>query len=457
MRSWSHNRQLSVGFISLGCAKNLVDSEIIATGLLRAGFALAAAPEKSDVLIINTCAFIRDAKTEAVETILEGCELKRRGRPQYLIVAGCLPQRYRQELKDAFPEVDAFIGLDQLNRVAAIIARLRRGAQGILEISPVARARVAPPANRILFTAAPYAYLKIAEGCNHHCSFCAIPRIRGRFRSRSLASIVQEAEDLLARGVRELNLIAQDTTAYGLDLGRPADLALLLRQIGKIGGKFWVRLLYGHPGHITRRLLRAMAETEQVCRYLDIPIQHCVPEVLRQMGRGGGATELRRLIRQIRSHLPDVALRTTGLVGFPGETDVFFRRLLNFIGEIRFDHLGVFIYSAEDGTRAAALPAKVPRAIARQRKDMLMRRQQKIVAEKLARLIGKKEEIFIEKRKDKAQYIWQARSRRQAPETDSAVYLRDRSGQCRPGMLVRARYLKPAGYDLIAEIENQRN
>ena len=450
-------RRLSVGFVSLGCAKNMVDSEVIAADLLRSGFNLSSAAETADIIIVNTCAFIKDAKKEAIAAILNACNLKKRKESVRVIVAGCLPQRYQDELRPLLPEVDAFVGIDQISRVSSVIRRLLKGECGINEISRAPRAVLNPPPDRVLFTEAPYAYIRIADGCDHRCAFCAIPQIRGRYRSRSVASIVTEAETLLNRGVRELNLIAQDVSYYGRDLGGKNNLASLLRRLGRINGRFWIRLLYCHPGHITDDLLAAIGETSQVCRYLDLPIQHCAGKILRMMGRNGNPISLRKLFARIRGLLPDVALRTTCLVGFPGETDSDFHSLLHFVEETGFDHLGVFVYSEEEGTRAADLPHKVSPQIARQRKDVLMRCQQKVVAARLAGVIGQTAEVFVEKKKDKAQYIWLARSRRQAPGIDSVVFLRDDASRCAPGTLLTARYTRARGYDLVAEIEDQRN
>ncbi|MDD5483997.1 MAG: 30S ribosomal protein S12 methylthiotransferase RimO [Kiritimatiellae bacterium] len=444
-------RQLSVGFISLGCAKNLVDSEVMASHLMRAGFKLASAPEKGDLLIVNTCAFIDAAKKEAVEAILDACALKKKKPDMLIVVAGCLPQRYRQELPVLLPEVDAFLGIDRITRVASVVRRLLRGERGFLEIPPSPRAVIDPPAGRILFTGAPYAYIKIADGCDHRCAFCAIPQIRGKYRSRSAAGILREAEELLSRGVRELNLIAQDVTFYGRDINGKAGLPFLLRRLGRLGGKFWIRLLYGHPAGVSDDLMEAMGETRQICRYLDLPIQHCSPKILRLMRRGGGENTLRKLFARIRQTLPGIALRTTCLVGFPGETESDFRRLLNFTAETGFDHLGVFAYSDEENTRAASLKNKVPRRIALKRKTVLMRRQQEVVAGKLTDAVGKTEEVLVERRKPGAKHVWLARSFRQAAEVDSAVYLRDDTGRLAPGMFVTARYVKASGYDLTAE------
>lgn len=446
------NKQpISVGFISLGCPKNLVDSEIIADDLLRAGFILAKEPEKSDILIVNTCAFIADANKESIASIFYACELKRRGKLAMVIVAGCMPQRYRGEIQSLFPDVDAFIGVDKVTRASSVIRRLLNGKRCIKEISPVPCAVINPPPDRIIFTGAPYTYIKIAEGCNNRCAFCTIPQIRGRYRSRSMASIVKEAEEHLSRGFRELNLIAQDVTFYGHDLGGKNNLPNLLRQIGRIGGKFWIRLLYGYPDHVGDDLLVAMAEIPQVCHYLDLPIQHCSTKILRMMGRGGNENTLRMLFGRIRNILPDITLRTTCIVGFPGETKNDFGRLVDFIEETGFDHLGVFVFSEEEGTRAAELPGKVRARTALQRRGVLMRSQQKNVALRLTEQIGGFEEIFIEKRKGGTKHVWISRSRRQSPDIDNLVYLRDYEDKCASGMFVQARYVKASGYDLIAD------
>ncbi len=390
-------RPISVGFVSLGCAKNLVDSEIIAAGLTAQGFQLASSPRRADVVLINTCAFIRDAKAESIEAILEACVWKKRGFCRAVLVAGCLPQRYRREIQSLLPEVDAFIGLDDLKQAGAVIRRVLRGERPVTVIAPMARAVLAAPGDRLVFTGAPYAYVKIAEGCDHTCSFCAIPQIRGHYRSRSIKSIVAEAEQLLNQGIRELNLVAQDTTSYGLDLGARTNLPTLLRALGRIGGRFWIRLLYGHPAHVTAALMDAMGEVKQACHYLDLPIQHSDAAILRAMRRPGTVENLRRTFAAIRAALPEVSLRTTCLVGFPGETERQFRNLLAFLGEIRFDHVAVFTYSKEENTSAARLSSPVPVAEAQRRKKHLMLCQKRIVGETARSQIGRCAELLVER------------------------------------------------------------
>ncbi len=454
----TQSQPLSIGFISLGCAKNLVDSEIMATGLLAAGWPLAPTPEEAQIVIVNTCAFIRAAREESLAAIFEACSWKRRGPCRAVLVAGCLPQRYQRRLVEAIPEVDAWIGLDAITRVDKVVRRLADGARDLRAIAPRARLVIEPPPQRVLFTGGPFAYLKIAEGCHHHCRFCVIPRIRGRYRSRPLKSILREAETLLASGQRELILIAQDSTAYGRDLAGGVALPQLLRALGALGGRFWIRLLYGHPSQVSDSLLAAMAEVPQVCHYLDIPIQHSHPEMLRAMGRpplpGGG----RQLLERIRRALPDVALRTTCLVGFPGETKAHFRHLRDFVDEAHFDHLGVFAYSREEGTPAARLAAQVAPRAAAQRRAELLRRQQRWVLEHNRERLGKTTEILIEKERAQQQNeptisgpAWIARSGAQAPEVDSVVILQRAPADIRPGTFIKARYIGVAGYDLLAE------
>ncbi len=444
--------RLSVGFISLGCAKNLVDSEVLADGLRRAGFVLAPSPERADVVVVNTCAFIRDAQRESVEAILEACSWKAAGRCRAVLVAGCLPQRYRREVAGLFPEVDAFLGLDALDRAGAAVRRALAG--GPVADIPARSSRVPnPPPGRLLFTGAPYAYLKIAEGCNHGCTFCAIPAIRGRTRSRPIAGIVAEAEALLGRGVRELNLIAQDVTAYGVDRGPSVNLPALLRALGRIGGRFWIRLLYGHPALVTPALLDAMGEVGQVCHYLDLPIQHCEGGLLRAMGRPGNEAALRATFRLIRAVLPDAVLRTTCLVGFPGETERPFRKLLDFLDEIRFDHLAVFAFSPEEGTPAAGLPGRVQAAEARRRRRRLLLAQQARVRKRAEERIGEREALLVE-RYDRRRGAGLARSYGRAPSVDGWVLLRAPASACAPGRWVAGRYTAASGYDLWAVRES---
>ncbi len=414
-----------------------------------AGFSLARSPEEADIVVVNTCSFIRDAREESIAAILDSCELKRTGRAKAVLVAGCLPQRYQARLASALPEVDAFIGLDEATRVDEILSRLVRGQRRISEISAKSKAMIEPTAERPIFTGAPFAYMKIAEGCDHACSFCAIPKIRGRHRSRPMKSLLAEAEGLLARGFRELVLVSQDTFSYGHDLGGSADLRRLLRELGKIGGRFWIRVLYGHPAGLSRELLETMANVPQVCHYLDLPVQHADDDILRAMNRRESGKTLRRMFGEIREILPDAALRTTFLVGFPGETEKSFQNLLDFLREIRFDHAGVFVFSREENTRAWNMRAP-PRALAEERRARLLLAQQAIVRETARSRIGKRDLILVEKPRAGKPGSWESRSRRLAPEVDGLIILQSRSRHVAPGAFVEARYSGYRGYDMRA-------
>jgi ribosomal protein S12 methylthiotransferase len=434
---------LSVGFISLGCAKNLVDSEHMATVLRDARVRLAASPETADIILINTCGFIGDAKKESIEAILRACALKETGTCKAVIVAGCLTQRYREELRDSMPEVDAFIGLDQLEEIARVVRRLECGERDILRVSRVSRKVFNPRASRIVLTGGPFSYLKIAEGCNHRCAFCAIPGIRGRFRSRAIDDVVREAELLLGQGVRELNLISQDTTRYGCDRSDGADLPKLLRALGRLGGRFWIRLLYGHPGHLTDELLETMGAIPQVCRYLDVPIQHSHPDILKGMRRAGGAVAVREFPVRARRMLPGVTLRTTCLVGFPGETAAQFNDLVELVREVEFDHLGAFVFSPEENTEAVELPGQVPQAVAMRRRTRLMKVQSEIAIRKQEARVGTVDTVLTMKGGD-AKGVAPARSAGQAPEVDGDVAVDGGRKVLKSGEWVRVRY---TGFD----------
>lgn len=440
----------SVGFISLGCAKNLVDSEHMATVLREAHVRLAPSPEEADVILINTCGFIGDAKKESIEAILRSCALKKEGACKAVVVAGCLTQRYREELRETLPEVDAFLGLDQLEEIPRILRRLEGGERGILRVSKVSRRVFRPRASRLVLTGGPFAYLKIAEGCDHRCAFCAIPGIRGRFRSRPMDDIVREAESLLEGGVKELNLISQDTTRYGHDLETGADLPELLRRLGKLGGRFWVRLLYGHPAHLTDELLETMGAIPQVCRYLDVPIQHAHPDILRAMRRGGGEKAVREFPERARRRLPGVVLRTTCLVGFPGETPAHFNHLVRFVREARFDHLGVFVFSREENTAAFRLPGQVSEAAARLRKAKLLKAHEEVVVLRREALAGTTDTVLT-MTEGAGKWAVCARNAGQAPEVDAEVLLDTGSAHVKAGEWMRVKYTDFLGPVLLAE------
>lgn len=416
---------VAVCITSLGCAKNLVDTEVMAGVLAQAGFALTSDPAAARVMLINTCSFIADARTEAESEIGRALAWKKSSpRTRKLVVAGCLPQRERPLLRERHPEIDLLIGLDDVPKIADHLARLFRG-----DAAPAAAGNLPLPdflydenTPRLLLTPATFAYVKIAEGCDHGCRFCAIPGIRGRQRSRSIASVVKECRNLLGMGVKELNLIAQDSTSYGRDRRDGATLAALLRELDALEapGPFWIRVLYIHPRHTTGELLETMAAARHVVPYLDMPLQHISDHVLRDMGRGMGEAETRALCDRIRRRLPDAVFRTTFLVGYPGETEADFNTLLEFVRAFRFDRLGVFAYSPEAGTPAAAVTENlVPAAVAEARRARLMEEQQVIALEKNRALVGATLTILFE-HADSARR-WTGRTAGDAPEVDNVV------------------------------------
>jgi len=443
----SESKSTSVGFISLGCAKNLVDSQIMAEALV-ANEIILCAPEDADIIVVNTCSFIHDAREESMEMILSACEQKQRGKCKAVLVAGCLPQRYRARIQEALPDVDAFIGIDQLNKLPEIVRRLQAGQHNIIDISPQSE-RLFDPDDPVVFSSGVHAYLKIAEGCNHRCAFCAIPGIRGRHRSRPIDKIVDEAQKLIKRGFSELDIISQDITFYGHELN--TNLANLLRELGKIDGKFWLRLLYGYPTGITNELLDVIAATPQICNYLDIPIQHSHPDILTAMLRKQTINPVINMPEKIRSIIPDATIRTTCLVGFPGETESHFQHLLDFCKEARFDHLGAFIYSPEEGTPAYDNDDIPPLEIAQERYSRLMQQQQQISAEINRELIGTSAEILLEKQTEEKPSVWIGRTKRQAPEIDGTTTICNLPPATAPGTFVKATITAADNYDLQAE------
>lgn len=444
----------SVGIVSLGCAKNLVDTQVMVGVLLTEGFAAAPRPERADVLLVNTCAFIGPARREAAAAIREACALKRAGHCRAVIVAGCLPQRYGRRLRRRFPAVDAWLGVDHLEDVAVVARRAlgprRRRAAPVAVTTPPA-ALFTPRLPALVLSGGPFAYLKIAEGCDHACTFCAIPAIRGHLRSRPLAALAAEARALLGAGAREIDIIAQDTTAYGRERRGAPRLAQLLRELDGIEGRFWLRLLYGHPAGVDGELLAAMAESRHLLRYLDLPVQHSHPAILRAMGRADTIAALPGLTERLRAALPGVTLRTTCLTGFPGETEEHFRHLLGYVAAARFDHLGVFVFSPEEGTPAARLPRRVPPAVAEERRARLMLRQQAVVRELNRARIGTTAELLLLRPAAGGGGRWLARAPWQAPEVDGLTRLAGAPAGARTGDFRRARIVGFRGCDLRAE------
>ena len=547
-----NNRPLRVGMVSLGCAKNLVDAEIMLGSLLQAGVDITNDPKAADVLIVNTCSFIDAAQEESVDTILESAEFRAANHPeQGIVVSGCLPQRFREELPKLLPEVDAFMGIDQVARVGEIVreafARRQRrpvparrgskaavvktlagidqdstshaeadvirgtakfgktktvvkpvnGGDPLLEVAarPVYIPDYATP--RFRLTPRHFAYLKIAEGCNHPCSFCIIPRMRGSHRSRRLDDVVREARQLIEEGVKEINLISQDTTYYGLDLrpGRTGSIAApenfsaaaktlpaetptlcqLLRELNALPGDFWIRLLYTHPAHWTDELIQTIAACPKVARYVDMPLQHIHDDMLERMRRETSSRYIRELIARIRAGIPGISLRTTFIVGFPGETENCFNSLLELIGETRFERLGVFTYSQEEGTRAGRMSGQIADELKQRRRDLAMAAQREVAAEVARGFVGREMKVVVEhaasaRELKKARIVsWEhgflratdngpnplrgqycvARGEADAPDIDGRVYIR---GKAPLGEFASVRIVAHTDYDLIAEL-----
>lgn len=432
-------------FISLGCPKNLVDSEVMLGQLLQEGYCLTDDPCAAEVIVVNTCAFIEDAKREAVDTILTMAEQKKAGACRLLIVAGCLPQRYEEELAELLPEVDAFIGAGEFHRITEIVAA-HEGTQQVHVARPEFLYDHESP--RLHTTPKHVGYLKIAEGCFHPCSFCIIPKLRGVFRSRPVESIVREAEAMLSRGVREINLIAQDTTAYGRDIG--VDLPLLLEHLAAIEGKKWVRLLYAYPHDFPEGVIGAMRSSHGICRYLDIPVQHVSDRILACMRRGGSGDEIRRLVERLRREVPGIALRTSLIVGYPGETEEEFYELVDFVCEQRFDHLGVFAFSPEEGTRAAKLPGRVPAEVAERRRRTIMEVQRELSAGNNARRVGTRVEALLEGPSEESEHLLVARHAGQAPDIDGVIYINE--GRAAAGEFCTVEITEAHDYDLVGGI-----
>jgi ribosomal protein S12 methylthiotransferase len=469
---------LRIGLVSLGCPKNLVDGEVMLGYAQQAGHEITADPQDADVIVVNTCAFIDHAKQESIDTILEMAQHKRDGKCRRLVVTGCLAERYRDELKKEIPEIDAVLGTGEVPQIVEAIGSMteNRGPRiggsipmtffkqnpapgssivgpgtSVLDPRPLPTYLYDADSPRVVTTPRHFAYVKVAEGCDYTCAFCIIPTLRGEYRSRTRASIVAEARALAARGVKELLLISQDTTFYGIDRSERGALATLLRELNDVDGLEWIRLLYLYPTTITDDVLAAMADCAKVCRYIDLPLQHASADVLKRMRRPGNRKTYDTLLARIRDRVPGVTVRTTFIVGFPGETEAEFAELEGFVEDTGFDHLGVFTYSHEEGTRAFAVTDDVPAAAKRKRRDRIMRRQQRIVEARQQSRIGADVAVLVDGPSAEHELVLQGRLEGQAPDIDPVVYLTD----CDPsvfgrGDLIRARIVGAQGYDLLA-------
>ncbi len=432
--------------ISLGCPKNQVDAEQMLGVLSGSGFQITADQDQADIIVVNTCGFIESAKEESIEAILDAARMKKEGKCSKVIIAGCLAQRYKDELLKELPEADAIIGTGEISRISEICEATLGGTARRVQVSAPAMVYGLP---RLSTTPHHYRYLKIAEGCNNRCSYCAIPIIRGNFKSRPYGSILEEAKTLAADGAKELVLLAQDSTAYR---DSEADLALLLKRLTRVPGIEWVRLMYAYPGRISAGLMQVMAEEEKICKYLDIPIQHFDDKVLAAMNRKGTSNDIRSTIEQLRKQVPGIALRTSIIVGFPGETEAAFKRLFAYIKEAEFEHLGVFTYSPEEGTPAADLKPSVPGEVAGGRLDRIMQAQAKISLRKNRALIGTTRRVLIDGMEDLALV---GRLSIQAPEIDGVVYLSEIEAQ--PGEFVEVTITDAKEYDLMGELQQAPN
>ncbi|MBQ6473245.1 MAG: 30S ribosomal protein S12 methylthiotransferase RimO [Victivallales bacterium] len=421
----------AVHVISLGCAKNLVDTEVMCGALVTEGFCLAEASRDADVLLINTCGFIRDARKESEDAIQRALKWKTRRAGRLVAVAGCLVQRNPQQVAQDYPDIDLLLGLDDLRRLPELLRQAQARQSPAIPTGCLPTFLYNEQTPRMPLTPATFGYIKIAEGCDHRCAYCAIPLIRGRQRSRSVSSVLAECRQLLSLGMRELNLIAQDTSRYGEDLKDGTCLEKLLREIDTLPGEFWVRVLYTHPLHITDGLLDALAHSRHVVPYLDMPLQHIATNVLHRMGRGMDGQATRALLAAIRGKYPNLAFRTTFLVGFPGETSDDFEELLSFVRDFRFDRLGAFAFSPEEGTPAAAMPDQISPRVAARRRNILLATQQEISLENNQRMVGKVMEVLLEEKIRRRE--WQGRSPFDAPDVDQTVTVTARPGRKAPG------------------------
>ena len=489
----------TVGFVSLGCPKNLVDSEVMMGLLDRGGARLTSRPEDAEILVVNTCSFIDTAKQESVDTILEMARFKTEGHAKKLIVAGCLVERYRDEIRKSIPEVDAVVGTGELESIldAAGIARptlapspfnilttsteIRSGQEsfsgthktefraegdhrerqgrfsredwdGAAHLLPTYLYNEDTP--RLISTGRTSAYIKIAEGCDHPCTFCVIPNLRGKFRSRRFESVVAEAQRLVASGVQEITLIGQDTTCYGEDLGLKDGLATLLDALARIEGLRWLRFLYAYPNRITGKLLETIARHDNICKYLDVPLQHASPDVLKRMKRGAGADIFLKTVEKVRAAVPGIALRTSFIVGFPGESQTDFDTLEQFIAAAKFDWLGVFNYSDEEGSKAHALDSKLPKRTIEARKRRLMKLQQKISKQAKQQWVGRELVLLAEGESSETELLWEGRTQFHAPEIDGKVFINDFGDldSLQAGKFYRAQITEAHDYDLVARI-----
>lgn len=445
---------MKLALISLGCSKNLVDSEHY-LGILskRKGMELTSEIPEADIVIVNTCGFIGDAKEESIQTILEVSEFKETGNLKKIIVAGCLAQKYSEEILKELPEVDAVIGTGDVDKIEKVVDEILAGKKAVetKNMTFLANANT----DRVLTTAPHTAYLKISEGCNRACTYCIIPQMRGRLRSRSIEDIVEEAKRLVASGVREINLLAQETTEYGIDLYGDKKLAALMKELCKIEGLKWLRTYYMHPEYVTDELIEVMKSEDKICKYFDVPIQHVSDNILRNMARAKNGEQVKSVLNRIRKAIPDATIRTTLIVGFPGETEENFQELKEYVKEFEFDYAGVFKYSREEDTVAYNLPDQVPEEIKERRYAELVNLQSEIAERKNRKFLGQEIEVMIDGVSSESEYLLEGRTRGQALEIDGKVLTTD--GTAKPGEIVKVKVEQNFEYDFVGPIvENEK-
>ena len=435
-------------FISLGCDKNLVDSEVMLGILDEKGWTIVDDEEQADAIVINTCCFIHDAKEESIQTILEMAEYKKEGRLKALIVTGCLAQRYQKEILEEIPEVDAVLGTASYDKIAEALEQALE-AGGYIRMEDI-NALPLPEAKRLVTTGGHYAYLKIAEGCDKHCTYCIIPKLRGSYRSVPIERLLKEAEALAGQGVKELILVAQETTVYGKDLYGKKSLPRLLRELCKVKGIYWIRVLYCYPEEVDDELIQVMKEEPKICHYIDLPIQHASDEILKRMGRRTSKSQLCGIIGKLRKEIPDITIRTTLITGFPGETESQQEELLDFVDEMEFERLGVFTYSPEEDTPAAQMEGQIPEEVKEDRKAQIMELQQEIAFDQAEEMKGREMLAMIEgKIADENAYV--GRTYKDAPGVDGLIFI-NTDEELMTGDFVKVRVTGALEYDLIGEL-----
>ncbi len=439
---------MKILFVSLGCDKNLVDSEIM-LGLLRdRGHQITNDEYEAETIVVNTCSFIQEAREESIENILSMAKMKEEGNCKLLIVAGCMAERFRDEILDELPEVDAVVGTSAYDTICDVIDETLTGKR-VQSFTPADRLPLVET-ERVLTTGGYSSYIKIGEGCDKHCTYCIIPKLRGNYRSVPMAHVIKEAKGLAAAGVKELNIVAQETTTWGKDLYGEKSLHILLRELCKIDGIEWIRVLYCYPEEITDELIQVMKEEPKICHYLDLPIQHSADNILKRMGRRTSNAQLREIIKKLREEIPDIVLRTTLITGFPGETQDDHETMMDFVNEMQFDRLGVFTYSPEDGTPAASMPDQIDEDTKAARRDEIMMLQQEISAERTADMVGELIDVLVEG-KIPEEGVYVGRTYRDAPEVDGYIFLKAEE-EIISGDIVKARITGADEYDLTGDV-----